>query len=107
MRLTNPIVAFAIAASLPVVPLAGARDPGVNHRQASHQARVPQGASAGELTRGEAHRLAAEQRHVWREDRAHESDGKLTQDERKDLHGDLRVASRSIYEAKHDVERRF
>ena len=107
MRLTNSIVASAVAASLPVVALAGVRDPGLNHRQASHQARIPQGASAGELTRGEAHRLAAEQRHVWREDRAHESDGKLTQDERKDLHGDLSVASRSIYEEKHDAERRF
>jgi hypothetical protein len=90
MRLTNSIVAFAVAARLPVVALAGARGPGVNHRQASRQARIPQGANSGELTRGEAHRLAAEPRPVWQEDRAYESDGKLTQDERKDLFGALR-----------------
>jgi hypothetical protein len=107
MRLTNSIVAFAIAASLPIIALAGTRDPGVDHRQASQQARIHRGVSSGELNRGNAHRLAAEQRHVWREDRAYESDGKLTQDERKDLHGDLNVASRSIYEEKHDAERRF
>jgi hypothetical protein len=106
MRLTNSIAAFANADSLPVVALAGTRDPGVNRRQASRQARVHQGVSSGELDRGDARRLAAEQRHVWREDRAYESDGKLTQDERKDLHGDLSVASRSGCEEKHDAERR-
>jgi hypothetical protein len=107
MRLTNSIVAFAIAASLPIIALAGTRDPGVDHRQASQQARIHRGVSPGELNRGDAHRLAAEQRHVWRQGHAYESDAKLTQDERKNLHGDLSVASRSISAEKHDAERRY
>jgi hypothetical protein len=47
MRLTNSIVAFAIAASLPIIALAGTRDPGVDHRQASPQARIHGGVSPG------------------------------------------------------------
>jgi hypothetical protein len=107
MKSMTTIVAVALAASLPAVALAGTRDLGVNHRQATQQARIFQGVSAGELTRGEVRMLEAQRREIRREERAYKSDGRLTVDERTDLQRDLNAARRSIYGEKHDAERRF
>lgn len=82
------------------------RDPGVNARQADQRERIQQGIRSGELTRGEARQLGAEQRNIRQEERQYKSDGVLTGDERKDLRQDLRAASKDIYNEKHDAERR-
>lgn len=82
------------------------RDPGVNARQHFQRDRIGQGVRSGELTKQETMELAAGQRAIRKEERAYKSDGKLTKDERKDLHQDLNAASKSIYEEKHDAERR-
>lgn len=84
----------------------GARDPGVNARQANQHERIGQGIRSGELTRSEARQLGAEQRAIRQEERQYKSDGVLTGEERKDLRQDLRAASRDIYSEKHDAERR-
>jgi hypothetical protein len=84
----------------------GVRDPGVNARQADQRERIQQGIRSGELTRGEARQLVAEQRNIRQEERQYKSDGVLTGDERKDLRQDLRAASKDIYTEKHDAERR-
>jgi hypothetical protein len=102
MRLANSIVAITFAAALPVVAFAGTHDPGVNHRQANQQAPIHQGVQSGELTRSEAHRLEADQRHIRREERAFKSDGQLTGWERRDLQWDQNTASRDIYRQRHD-----
>ncbi|CAG0929027.1 MAG: hypothetical protein EFKGCFLK_01532 [Rhodocyclaceae bacterium] len=81
-------------------------DPGVNARQHHQQQRIGQGVRSGELTRGEAHRLAREQRHIRQEERLYKSDGVLTRAERADLQHDLNRSSRHIYNEKHDAELR-
>lgn len=102
MKLVNSIAAVALVAALPTFALAGTRDAGVNHRQANQQARIHQGAQSGQLTRGEAHRLEAEQRQIRREEHAFKSDGQLTGWERRDLQRDQNAASRDIYRQRHD-----
>ena len=82
------------------------RDPGVNARQADQRERIQQGVRSGELTRGEARQLGAEQRNIRQEERQYKSDGVLTKAERKDLHQDLSAASKDIYSEKHDAEQR-
>ncbi|MDO8960326.1 MAG: hypothetical protein Q7U85_11395 [Rhodocyclaceae bacterium] len=85
---------------------AAVRDPGVNARQSNQRERIGQGIRSGELTRGEARQLGAEQRAIRQEERQYKSDGVLTKAERKDLQQDLNVASRDIYNEKHDADRR-
>jgi CRISPR/Cas system-associated endoribonuclease Cas2 len=87
-------------------PPAAVRDPKVNARQHHQQDRIAQGVRSGELTKGEAQGLRAERRSIRQEERQYKSDGILTKDERKDLHQDLNVASRNIYNEKHDAETR-
>jgi len=82
------------------------RDPGVNHRQAHQRGRIGQGVRSGELTKSETQELAAERRAIRQEEHAYKSDGRLTREERKDLHQDLNAASKNIYEEKHDTEKR-
>ena len=96
----------AVLMALPLVAAAGTRDPGLNQRQHNQQQRIQQGVESGELTRGETRRLAAEQRHIRREDARYKSDGQLTRAERADLNRDQNRASRDIYRQKHDAEAR-
>ena len=97
---------IAVLMALPIIAVAGTRDPGVNQRQHQQQDRIGQGVRSGELTRGETRRLEGEQRHIRREERAYKADGQLTRAERRDLHQDLNVASGNIYNEKHDAEKR-
>ena len=87
-------------------PPAAVRDPGVNQRQHNQHDRIAQGVRSGELTKGEAKGLRAEQRSIRQEERQHKSDGILTKAERTDLHQDLNASSRNIYSEKHDAETR-
>jgi len=82
------------------------RDPGVNKRQHNQQHRINQGVRSGELTKEEAKGLRVEQKSIRQEERTYKSDGKLTKDERKDLHQDMNQASRNIHQEKHDAEKR-
>lgn len=97
---------FLALVALPVIAVAGTRDPGVNQRQHHQQQRIQQGVQSGELTRGETRRLETEQRGIRQEERAYKADGQLTRTEREDLHRDQNHASRDIYRQKHDVQDR-
>lgn len=79
---------------------------GVGPRMNNQHERIEQGVRSGELTRGEARQLGAEQRVIRQERRQYKSDGVLTKAERKDLQHDQNVASKNIYNQKHDAERR-
>jgi hypothetical protein len=103
MKLTKSIIAAAIAASLPVVAIAGTRDPGVNQSQHDQQVRIAQGVRSGDLTKKEARALRDTERAIRQEERADKSDGKLIKAEGQDLHQDLNAASRGIYGEKHDA----
>ena len=82
------------------------RDPGVNHRQHHQSARVRQGVRSGELTRTEVQGLNEQRREIRQQEREYKADGKLTRDERKDLHQDMNALSKDIYNEKHDAEKR-
>jgi hypothetical protein len=87
-------------------PPAAVRDPGVNTRQHHQHDRIAHGVRSGALTADEARALRAERRSLRQEERQYKSDGMLTRGERRDLHRDLNVASRNIYDEKHDAETR-
>ena len=82
------------------------RDPGVNQRQHVQNHRIKQGVRSGELTRRETGGLMQERRDIRQEERGYKSDGKLSKDERKDLHQDLNDLSKDIYQEKHDDDKR-
>lgn len=83
------------------------RDPGVNARQHNQRDRIRDGVRDGSLTRNESKELRGEQKSIRAEEREYKSDGVLTRNERQDLRQDQRVASRDIYQERHDAERRF
>lgn len=80
------------------------RDPGVNRRQRHQQERIGGGIRSGQLTKDETKKLEGEEKDIRQEERQYKSDGKLTVDERKDLHQDLNAVSKDIYNEKHDAE---
>ncbi|MFO1436497.1 MAG: hypothetical protein U1F34_09185 [Gammaproteobacteria bacterium] len=79
------------------------RDPGVNARQHHQHQRIRRGVRSGEVDqeRGEKD-LHQDQKAIRLEERDYKSDGKLTWDERHDLHHDLNQQSKEIYEYKHN-----
>lgn len=106
-KLVVTALAFLLAASLPAFAgRPGVRDPGVNKRQHHQQNRITQGVRSGELTRGGFRHLEQKEAAVRREERQYESDGRLTKEERKDLHQDLNQMSRDIYREKHGADKR-
>src|SRR5258705_13733168 len=61
----------------------GSRD--IDRLQERQRERILQGIRTGELTRGEASRLIAEQRMIQQEERRYRADGVLTRDEQREL----------------------
>jgi len=86
--------------------LAHAGTPGVHHRQWKQHARIHQGVQSGELTRGEAMRLRAGQRHIRRAEFRAKSDGVVTARERARLHAMQNHESRTIWRMKHNARSR-
>lgn len=101
------LMAIMVAAAFPAVSYAGARDPGVNHRQHNQQQRIQQGSRSGDLTRGETRHLEREQAAIRHEERRFKADGNLAPGERRELHRDQNHASRDIGRERHDGDRRF
>lgn len=107
-RTRTAVLGLALAATVTALPaFAGTRDPIVHQRQFDQSLRIHQGVASGALTVPETRRLAAEQRAIRIEERAYKSDGILTRRERADLHHDQNVASRHIWNEKHDGQRRY
>jgi len=76
--------------------------PCINAHQHHQHARIEHGMRSGQLTRSETKALAQSQKSLRHQERSYRSDGILTISERKDMHHDQHVASRSIYNEKHD-----
>lgn len=86
--------------------VAHAGTPGVNQRQWNQRARIHQGVMSGELTRGEAMRLRAGQRHIRRAEWRAKSDGVVTMRERARLHAMQNFENRAIWRMKHNARSR-
>jgi hypothetical protein len=80
--------------------------PRVDKRQKRQQARIQQGVVAGEVTRAEARRLRAEQRHIRRAERRAKADGEVTMRERARLQRRQNAADRDIRRQKRDRQDR-
>ncbi|MDR7545267.1 MAG: hypothetical protein QN120_13565 [Armatimonadota bacterium] len=91
-----------------VAALASAAQAGViDRRQHRQLQRIAAGIRCGDLTRGEAARLLAEQAWIRLEERYYRSTGGgIEPREWLDLQRDLNRASRHIYRQRHDAQRR-
>lgn len=87
-------------------PLPPTATPGVTVRQGIQKARIGQGIKTGQLTRGEAHGLINGQRRVNHLKRDARSDGKVTVQERKQIHKAQNHQSRRIFRERHDKQTR-
>jgi hypothetical protein len=76
--------------------------PRIDRREARQHARIQEGVRSGELTRGEAMRLRAGQRHVNRMEWRAKSDGRVTFRERARINRVENRQSRHIYRFKHN-----
>lgn len=76
----------------------------VTSRQESQQKRIAEGVRSGELTRGEAARLEAQQQHIESQKERYmaEHNGHLTRREQIQLNREQNRASRNIYAKKHN-----
>jgi len=80
--------------------------PVVDQRQQNQRARIRGGVASGEVTRREAARLRAEQRHIRRTERRAKADGKVTRRERAKINRKQNRASRDIRRQKNDAQQR-
>jgi hypothetical protein len=80
--------------------------PVADERQQNQRARINQGVVSGEVTKAEAARLRAEQRHIRRTERRAKADGDVTKRERANIQRKQNRASRDIRRQKHDAQDR-
>jgi len=78
----------------------------MNKRQMQQKARIHQGVRNGEVTRHEAMRLHAQQRHIQHTKRIAMLDGRISPRERMVIQKEQQHANRSIYRAKHNARYR-
>ncbi len=74
----------------------------IDRREARQDARIHQGVCGGELTRGEAARLRAGQRHVGRMESRAKADGVVTPRERARIGRAQNIESRRIHRLEHN-----
>jgi hypothetical protein len=80
--------------------------PAADQRQQNQNARIKQGVASGEVTKQEAARLKAEQRHIRRTERRAKADGEVTAGERAKIQRKQNKASRDIRRQKNDAQDR-
>jgi len=81
---------------------AQSKTPVVDQREKNQQSRIKEGVQSGELTRGEARRLEAQQGKIKADEMVAKSDGKVTNAERRQLKREQNRASRNVYRKKHN-----
>jgi hypothetical protein len=79
---------------------------GVAKKQVNQNIRISEGVASGDLTRREAQKLQQQQLHIQKEKQVAKADGIVTRWEKAHIRHDQRVASRSIYRQKHDLQNR-
>ncbi len=103
-RISAVLLAAALLAL--TASLASAATPRVDRREARQRARIHQGVVSGQLTRAEAVRLRAGQRHIQRLERRAKCDGVVTPRERARLERAQNHESRAIARLKHNARTR-
>jgi uncharacterized membrane protein YebE (DUF533 family) len=105
MKRVHSVLLMTALVSL-IATAASAGTPRIDRREARQHARISQGVRSGELTRGEAMRLRAGQRHVYRMERRAKADGLVTRRERARITHAQNHQSRRIYRLKHNGRER-
>lgn len=103
-RISVLFVAMALVALAAGTAGAGTRR--IDHRQVRQHVRIHQGIRSGQLTRFEAARLRAGQRHVNRMERRVSADGFVNGRERRRVEFAQDRQSRRIYRLKHNARGR-
>jgi CRISPR/Cas system-associated endoribonuclease Cas2 len=76
--------------------------PKVDARQENQKERIQEGVRSGEITKPEAKKLRAQQKHIRRTERAMKADGQMTKKEKKVLDRKQDRASENIKHENHD-----
>jgi len=79
----------------------------IDRRQENQQQRIANGIRDGSLTSGETARLQYQRARISRREQRFRADGNLRPWERAKLHRHLNRASRHIWRARHDWQRRW
>jgi hypothetical protein len=120
MKIQTLITALVLAASgaafaqttsapTPIAPAAAvakdaAATPGLDKRQANQQKRIEQGVASGQLNKKEAVRLEKREGKLEADKLVAKADGKVTKQERRQLHREANRDSKAIYKQKHDKQ---
>jgi hypothetical protein len=83
------------------------RTTNINRTQRNEQARIQQGVHSGSLTKAEARHLRMQQAKVRHYKTMAKADGCVTPREKRLIHKEQMVASRSIYNSKHNNRDRW
>jgi hypothetical protein len=98
------IQALVVAAAIgTLASMASAQPtPVIHRRHVRQEARIHQGVRSGQLTRGEARRLQAGERHIAMMNRRAHRDGRVTMRERERIARAQNRESRRIFRLKHN-----
>ncbi len=102
MKLSTVLIGTAIFCASFGSAYAQDKTPVVDQREKNQEKRIDQGIKSGELTRGEAARLDAQQGKIKVDEAKAKSDGVVTAKERAKLKREQNHASRNIYRKKHN-----
>ena len=80
--------------------------PVVNKKQRNQTKRIVHGVKTGELTKGETKKLVGQQVHIKRTKRRAKADGKVTRQEKREIHRKQCRANVNIYQKKHNIKKR-
>jgi hypothetical protein len=100
-RLLLFVLAVALIGS---VAFAQTATPKVTKRQIHQQQRIKEGVKSGELTKGEAAKLEAQQGKIAVDKAKAKSDGVVTAKERAKLRHEQNKASKNVYRKKHNLK---
>jgi hypothetical protein len=96
------ILLVAVAVLFGSISFAQTATPKVTKRQIHQQHRIKEGVKSGELTKGEAGKLEAQQGKIAVDKAKAKSDGVVTPEERAKLKREQHRASKNIYHKKHN-----
>lgn len=103
MKLTTVLAGAAIVCASFGSAYAQDKTPVVNQREKNQEARINQGIKSGELTKGEAMKVEAQQGKIKVDEAKAKADGVVTGKERAKLHREQNRASRNIHRKKHNA----
>ena len=106
-RIFSILFTISLLFGVSAVAMANTRTPYINWRERNQQRRINQGIRSGELTRGEARHLEAEEGRIKADEKIDKADGHVTRGERMHLEHELNRASRNIYRDKHNYRERY